>query len=143
MTKIPCEIARDLFPSYIDGLTSKVSNEVLEEHLRTCEACREALDAMREEDPGQTEPAEDPSALSASGGTAGNGISVMTPYFSAAVRCGSLHCCEAWFERLIKVFTFVHSNISNIPKPCELREPRPVSYRNCITDGWACISNDA
>lgn len=70
MTKIPCEIARDLFPSYIDGLTSKVSNEVLEEHLRTCEACREALDAMREEGPGQTEPAEDPAALSVPGTSA-------------------------------------------------------------------------
>ena len=26
-----CEIIRDLFPSYIDGLTSKESNEAVEE----------------------------------------------------------------------------------------------------------------
>ncbi len=56
MVKIPCEVARDLFPSYIDGLTSRVSNEVLEDHLRECEACRETLASMRGETAGE-EPA--------------------------------------------------------------------------------------
>ena len=31
--KMKCEIIRDLFPSYIDGLTSRESNELIEEHL--------------------------------------------------------------------------------------------------------------
>ncbi len=48
MNKIPCEVARDLFPSYIDGLTSDVTNQVVEEHLEGCEACREVLQSMKE-----------------------------------------------------------------------------------------------
>ena len=28
-----CEIVRDLLPSYIDGLTSSVTNEEIEKHL--------------------------------------------------------------------------------------------------------------
>lgn len=53
--KIPCELARDLFPSYIDGLTSAVSNELLEAHLEECEACREVLASMRGEELEQEE----------------------------------------------------------------------------------------
>lgn len=46
--KIPCEVIRDLFPSYIDGLTSEVTNEVMEEHLEHCDACARSLEAMME-----------------------------------------------------------------------------------------------
>ena len=46
--KLPCELIRDLFPSYIDGLTSDVTNEAVEEHVSECRNCREILDAMRE-----------------------------------------------------------------------------------------------
>lgn len=35
-----CDIIKDLLPSYIDGLTSKTSNEEIEKHLDTCEECR-------------------------------------------------------------------------------------------------------
>lgn len=45
--KIPCEVIRDLFPSHIDGLTSPVTEELIEEHLKECEDCRKALSAMR------------------------------------------------------------------------------------------------
>ena len=44
--KIPCEVVRDLFPSYIDKLTSETSNHVIEEHLRECEPCRQVLSSM-------------------------------------------------------------------------------------------------
>ena len=44
---IPCEVIRDLFPSHIDGLTSPVTEELIEEHLKECEDCRKALAAMR------------------------------------------------------------------------------------------------
>lgn len=44
-----CEIIRDLFPSYIDGLTSKESNEAISEHLENCEECPEILKQMKEE----------------------------------------------------------------------------------------------
>ena len=47
MNKIPCEVVRDLLPSYIDGLTSETTNQIIEEHLKECEACREVLQAMR------------------------------------------------------------------------------------------------
>lgn len=35
-----CDIIKDLLPSYIEGLTSKTSNEEIEKHLDTCEECR-------------------------------------------------------------------------------------------------------
>ena len=44
--KIPCEVIRDLFPSYIDRLTSPVTEEVIKDHLKECEDCRKALAAM-------------------------------------------------------------------------------------------------
>lgn len=39
---IPCEIAEDLLPSYIDGLTS----ECVKEHLDSCSKCKEIYNAM-------------------------------------------------------------------------------------------------
>lgn len=47
MSRIPCDVIRDLFPSYIDEVTSKASNELIEEHLTGCSACREVLKNMR------------------------------------------------------------------------------------------------
>ena len=47
MNQVPCEVIRDLLPSYIDGLTSETTNRLIEEHLKECEACREVLRAMR------------------------------------------------------------------------------------------------
>ena len=44
-----CEIIRDLFPSYIDGLTSKESNQAIEEHLEGCRECRRYLEEMQRE----------------------------------------------------------------------------------------------
>lgn len=46
--KLPCELIRDLFPSYIDDLTSDVTNVLLEEHVKECEKCREILGMMKE-----------------------------------------------------------------------------------------------
>ncbi len=45
-----CEIIRDLFPSYIDELTSEESNEAVEEHLEKCKECRDYLEAMKKGD---------------------------------------------------------------------------------------------
>ena len=39
-----CGIIKDLLPSYIDGLTSDVSNHMIEEHLEKCAECREYLE---------------------------------------------------------------------------------------------------
>lgn len=44
-----CEIIRDLFPSYIENLTSEESDHAIETHLSDCEACREYLNDMKKE----------------------------------------------------------------------------------------------
>ena len=46
--KLPCELIRDLFPSYIDNLTSDVTNELLEAHVKECDKCREILGRMQD-----------------------------------------------------------------------------------------------
>lgn len=47
MADLPCEVVRDLLPSYVDGLTSETTNRLVDEHVETCGPCRAALDAMR------------------------------------------------------------------------------------------------
>lgn len=44
---ISCDIIRDLLPSYADGLTSSASNQLIEEHLPTCESCAAFLKTIR------------------------------------------------------------------------------------------------
>ncbi|MBR5339145.1 MAG: DUF4825 domain-containing protein [Lachnospiraceae bacterium] len=50
MSRIPCDVIRDLFPSYIDGLTSEASNKEIREHLQECEECRKILASMKGEE---------------------------------------------------------------------------------------------
>lgn len=47
MNDLPCEVVRDLLPSYVDGLTSEATNKLVDGHIETCAPCRAALDAMR------------------------------------------------------------------------------------------------
>lgn len=47
---IPCEVIQDLLPSYIDGLTSAVTNTEIEVHVKECASCRAVLDAMKNPD---------------------------------------------------------------------------------------------
>ena len=44
-----CKIVRDLFPSYIDGLTNEETNLYIEDHLNNCEQCKEILENMQKE----------------------------------------------------------------------------------------------
>lgn len=44
-----CEIIRDLFPSYLDGLTSEESNAEIRLHLEDCKPCGEILAQMQQE----------------------------------------------------------------------------------------------
>ena len=46
MNKLPCEVVKDLLPSYVDELTSGTTNELVKEHLKDCEDCRNAYAAM-------------------------------------------------------------------------------------------------
>lgn len=47
MNKIPCEVIRDLLPSYIDELTSETTNQLVREHLDDCAGCRAVYASMR------------------------------------------------------------------------------------------------
>ncbi len=51
MSKLPCEVVKDLFPSYIDELTSEVTNNLVKEHTAECEECRQALESMKSPEP--------------------------------------------------------------------------------------------
>lgn len=57
-----CDIVRDLLPLYADGLCSEESRRAVEEHLKTCEACRKLL---------PEDPAEMPSPAAGSEGEDG------------------------------------------------------------------------
>lgn len=46
--KYECEVIRDLLPIYKDGVSHKKSNEIIEEHLKECSACKEYYDAIRQ-----------------------------------------------------------------------------------------------
>ena len=46
MSKIPCEMIQDLLPSYIDELTSDVTNKEVEAHMTECEQCKKVLEQM-------------------------------------------------------------------------------------------------
>ena len=48
MTKIPCEVIKDLLPLYIDGLTSEMTDLLIREHTDTCEDCRSVLQSMKD-----------------------------------------------------------------------------------------------
>lgn len=45
--KDKCNIVKDLLPSYIDGLTSRESNEFIKEHIRTCNDCKEEINKYK------------------------------------------------------------------------------------------------
>ncbi len=45
--KIPCEVIRDLLPSYIDHLTSETSNKLITEHMKECKECKTVLSSMK------------------------------------------------------------------------------------------------
>ena len=44
--RLTCAVVKDLLPLYIDKLTSDETNELLEEHLESCQECKELLNKM-------------------------------------------------------------------------------------------------
>lgn len=48
---ISCKIIKDLLPLYHDGVCSEESKNMVEEHLKQCESCRNELQAMNSELP--------------------------------------------------------------------------------------------
>lgn len=44
--ELSCEVVQDLLPSYLDGLTSEVTNEAVAFHLKQCEVCTAVKERM-------------------------------------------------------------------------------------------------
>ena len=47
--KKECNVVQDLFPNYIEGLTTKATNEFIEEHIKDCTECQSVLKNMKDE----------------------------------------------------------------------------------------------
>lgn len=47
--KITCNIIEDLLPLYVDEMVSEDSRQLVEEHLKTCPACRKMQEEMQRE----------------------------------------------------------------------------------------------
>lgn len=47
---LKCEIIKDLLPSYIEELTSDVTNEAVESHMKECKECKQLLDDMKQDE---------------------------------------------------------------------------------------------
>ena len=45
--KINCDVIRDLLPLYVDGISSKESTRLVEEHISECNGCRAVLGDLR------------------------------------------------------------------------------------------------
>ncbi len=46
MTKLPCDVVRDLLPLYYDGVCSDTSQAILAEHLASCETCQKEWQSL-------------------------------------------------------------------------------------------------
>ena len=46
--KKECKVVQDLLPNYIEGLTTKETNEFIEEHLKDCIECQNVLKNMED-----------------------------------------------------------------------------------------------
>ena len=56
--KNECDIVRDLLFSYCDGVLSQTSKELVEEHLKNCENCRNILEEIKQDDKSQKQKKE-------------------------------------------------------------------------------------
>lgn len=47
MEKINCDIIRDILPLYLDDVVSNATREMVEEHLKSCDSCRDEAAALQ------------------------------------------------------------------------------------------------
>lgn len=47
MNKLDCKIIQDLLVNYVENLTSKETNEYIENHLRECKECKKTVEIMQ------------------------------------------------------------------------------------------------
>ncbi|PAF31383.1 zf-HC2 domain-containing protein [Paenibacillus sp. 7516] len=50
MSKLPCDIVRDLLPLYYDDVCSTVTKEDIEAHITTCSGCKLMLEKLKEQE---------------------------------------------------------------------------------------------
>lgn len=48
MSRIPCNVNKDLIPLYVDDVCSEESKDLVEEHLSECEECQHYYEALKE-----------------------------------------------------------------------------------------------
>ena len=60
---LTCEVVQDLLPSYVDHLTSDVTNTAIETHIRECADCRRILSDMQTPEPVPAQTATDASTI--------------------------------------------------------------------------------
>lgn len=48
--ELRCEVVQDLLPSYVDGLTREVTTQAINDHLASCEDCRQICERMKTEE---------------------------------------------------------------------------------------------
>lgn len=46
--ELSCEVVQDLLPSYVDSLTSEVTNQSIETHIQNCTNCSEIFNRMKQ-----------------------------------------------------------------------------------------------
>ncbi len=56
MSRISCNVTKDLLPSYLDEICSGESKELVEEHLLECPSCRRFMATLQEQDVGKDAP---------------------------------------------------------------------------------------
>lgn len=49
MKDTECDIVKDLMQNYIDKVSSKATNELIESHIQTCEECKKVLQEMEKD----------------------------------------------------------------------------------------------
>lgn len=47
MKEISCNVIKDILPLYVDDVVSGETREMVEEHLRSCDSCREEADILK------------------------------------------------------------------------------------------------
>ncbi len=47
MSRVNCDIVRDLLPSYLDGICSESSRKAVEQHTSECRECQASLERLK------------------------------------------------------------------------------------------------
>lgn len=55
---VDCNIIKDLIPLYKEGISSKESKELVEEHIKTCKSCRDYYQSLNDDEVTNNQPLE-------------------------------------------------------------------------------------